>query len=182
MTNPKLKVKIVGDEVFGLQKRERIRKFDDATIFALAVMMGDLRAEQERHSSIDSKSFCIGCILPPEDVKRYVLLKDGVRYLVILVETRKNKEIPRGCFVVSSQGKCSFEISEFYIQEGYRRKGFGKMMFNAFLRRFKKDLGCSSAQLSLSVALNNTAAEEFYLHLGFAEVAKVMEMKIKKRR
>ena len=93
MTNPKLKVKIVGDEVFGLQKRERIRKFDDATIFALAVMM-----------------------------------------------------------------------------------------FNAFLRRFKKDLGCSSAQLSLSVALNNTAAEEFYLHLGFAEVAKVMEMKIKKRR
>ena len=175
----KMNVKVIGGEVFDLPKRERAKKFDDETVVGLSLMLGDLRAEQERRESAGSGAFCLCCILPPEDVKRHVLLKNGVRYLVMLFETSRGKEIPRGCFFVSSHDGYVFEITEFYVQDRYRRKGLGKKMFAAFLRRFRKDRRTRGARITLSVALGNDAAEAFYRNLGFAEVAKLMEMRVK---
>ena len=172
----KMKVKVIGGEVFDLPKRERAKKFDDETVIGLTMMLGDLRAEQERRKSTGSGSFCLCCILPPEDVKRHILLKDGVRYLVMLLETSRGEEIPRGCFFVNSWDGYVFEITEFYVQERYRRKGLGKKMFAAFLRRFRRDRGTRGARITLSVALGNDAAEEFYRQLGFTTIAKDMAM------
>ena len=176
----KMKVKVIGGEVFDLPKRERAKKFDGGTVIGLAVMLGDLRAEQERRESAGSGSVCLCYILPPEDVKRHILLKNGVRYLVILSETSRCKEVPRGCFFANSQNGYVFEITEFYVQDRYRRKGLGKKMFAAFLRRFRKDRGNRGARITLSVALGNDAAEGFYRNLGFSEIAKLMEMKVEK--
>ena len=97
-------------------------------------------------------------------------------------ETSRGKEIPRGCFFVNSQDGYVFEITEFYVQDRYRRNGLGKKMFAAFLRRFRKDRGNRGARIMLSVALGNDAAEAFYRNLGFSEVAKLMEMKVEKHR
>lgn len=180
VTMGKMNVKVIGSEIFDMPKREREQKIDKDTINALAWMLGDLRAEQERHSSTEREGVCLFCILLPDDVKRNVIFKKSVRYLVLLSETSRGKEIPRGCFVVNSSDNYAFEISEFYVQSRYRRKGLGKRMFNAFLRRFRKDRGSRSARITLSVALWNTAAEAFYRNLGFAECAKLMEMKVKK--
>ena len=176
----KMNVRVFGGEVFDLPKRERVKKFDDETVIGLAVMLGDLRAEQERRESGGSGSVCLCCILPPEDVKRYILLKNGVRYLVMLSETSRGKEIPRGCFFVNSQDDYVFEIAEFYVQDRYRRKGLGKKMFATFLSRFRKDRGNRGARIALSVALGNDAAEAFYRQLGFVEIAKVVEMRLEK--
>ena len=176
----KMNVKIIGGEVFNLPKRERAKKFDGETVIGLAVMLGDLRAEQERRESAGSGSVCLCCILPPEDVKRYILLKNGVRYLVMLSETSRGKEIPRGCFFVNSQDDYVFEITEFYVQDRYRRKGLGKKMFATFLSRFRKDRGNRGARIALFVALGNDAAEAFYRQLGFVEIAKVVEMRLEK--
>ena len=176
----KMNVKVIGGEVFDLPKRERAKKFDGETVIGLAVMLGDLRAEQERRESAGSGSVCLCCILPPEDVKRYILLKNGVRYLVMLSETSRGKEIPRGCFFVNSQDDYVFEITEFYVQDRYRRKGLGKKMFATFLSRFRKDCGNRGARIALSVALGNDAAEAFYRQLGFVEIAKVVEMRLEK--
>ena len=52
----KMKVKVIGGEVFDLPKRERAKKFDGETVIGLAVMLGDLRAEQERRESAGSGS------------------------------------------------------------------------------------------------------------------------------
>ena len=175
-----MKVKVIGGEVFDLPKRERAKKFDDETVVGLAVMLGDLRAEQERRESAGSGSVCLCCILPPEDVKRHILLKNGVRYLIMLFETSRGEEIPRGCFFVNSGDGYVFEITEFYVQDRYRRKGLGKKMFAAFLRRFRKDCRDRGARITLSVALGNDAAEEFYRQLGFTAIAKVMEMNVGK--
>ena len=176
----KMNVKVIGGEVFDLPKRERAKRFDGETVIGLAVMLGDLRAEQERRESAGSGSACLCCILPPEDVKRYILLKNGVRYLVMLSETSRGKEIPRGCFFVNSQDDYVFEITEFYVQDRYRRKGLGKKMFATFLSRFRKDRGNRGARIALSVALGNDAAEAFYRQLGFVEIAKVVEMRLEK--
>ena len=176
----KMNVKVIGGEVFDLPKRERAKKFDGETVIGLAVMLGDLRAEQERRESAGSGSVCLCCILPPEDVKRYILLKNGVRYLVMLSETSRGKEIPRGCFFVNSQDDYVFEITEFYVQDRYRRKGLGKKMFATFLSRFRKDRGNRGARIALSVALGNDAAEAFYRQLGFVEIAKVVAMRLEK--
>ena len=73
-----------------------------------------------------------------------------------------------------------FEITEFYVQDRYRRKGLGKKMFAAFLRRFRKDRGNRGERITLSVALGNDAAEGLYGNLGFSEIAKLMEMKVEK--
>ena len=176
----KMNVKVIGGEVFDLPKRERAKKFDGETVIGLAVMLGDLRAEQERRESAGSGSVCLCCILPPEDVKRHILLKNGVRYLVMLSETSRGKEILRGCFFVNSHDDYVFEIAEFYVQDRFRRKGLGKRMFAAFLRRFRKDRGNRGARIALSVALGNDAAEAFYRQLGFVEIAKVVEMRLEK--
>lgn len=170
----KVRVKVIGGEVFGLPKRERARRFDDETVIGIAAMLGDLRAEQERRSNAKSDALCLCCILPPEDVKRHILLKNGLQYLVMLTEARGKGEIPRGCFVVASDNGYEYEISEFYVQERFRRKGFGRMMFRAFVRRLHKDCGKRPVRIFLTVAKGNDAAEEFYRDLGFSESAKVM--------
>ena len=175
-----MKVRVIGGEVFDLSKRERAKKFDGETVVGLAVMLGDLRAELEHRESAGSGSVCLCCILPPEDVKRHILLKNSVRYLVMLFETSRGEEIPRGCFFVNSWDGYVFEISEFYVQDRYRRKGLGKKMFAAFLRRFRKDRWTRGARITLSVALGNDAVEEFYRQLGFTAIAKVMEMNVGK--
>ena len=138
----KMNVKVIGGEVFDLPKRVRAKKFDGETVIGLAVMLGDLRAEQERRESAGSGSVCLCCILPPEDVKRYILLKNGVRYLVMLSETSRGKEIPRGCFFVNSQDDYVFEIAEFYVQDRYRRKGL------ASARRCSRRSSAGSARIS----------------------------------
>ena len=51
----KMNVKVIGGEVFDLPKRERAKKFDGETVIGLAVMLGDLRAEQERRASAGSE-------------------------------------------------------------------------------------------------------------------------------
>ena len=49
-----MNVKVIGGEIFNLPKRERAKKFDGETLIGLAVMLGDLRAEQERRESAGS--------------------------------------------------------------------------------------------------------------------------------
>lgn len=96
-----------------------------------------------------------------------------MRYVVVLADKKNSLH---GIFAVRSVDDCEFDITDFYVDADLRRKGCGRKMLNAFLKRLKADRKHSPTKIKLFVALGNDAAVAFYAASGFRETAREMSM------
>lgn len=173
--NDDIEISVIGHEVFGLSRRARSRKLGMKLASELAPLLGDLRVEHEC-GMMSNNAVCIGCILMPEDVKRYILMHDRMRYVVVAYEQEDFNKIPCGCFVVTLRDDCSYEVSEFYVVKKYRRQGIGKSMFNEFVAKLQSEWPKRCPSVVLTVALWNEVAKSFYKSVGFKDAAIEMHL------
>ena len=167
-------VRILGPEVFGLPKREKIKRFDDAFCCDVARLLGKSQMENSRYDKNTGGMVLVGFFLMEEDVRR-ILCDRLMRYVVVLMD---KKNALHGFFAVRSADDSTFDITDFYVDQDLRRKGYGRKMLNAFLKRLKADRKHRMTKVELSVALGNDAAMAFYAASGFRETAREMSMEL----